>query len=51
MAEEKDKSKVTDQETITPAGGKEDELSEKELEEAAGGGKVFPKVVGPTGDE
>jgi hypothetical protein len=41
MAEEKDKPKVTDQETITPGGkkGEEEELSEKELDKAAGGSK------------
>ena len=37
MADEKEKAKVTDQETIKPTGGKEEELSEKDLDKASGG--------------
>jgi hypothetical protein len=46
MAEEKDKPKVTDQETIRPGGKKreEEELSEKDLEKAAGGTMVLDKT-------
>jgi hypothetical protein len=47
MEEEKDKPKVTDKETIKPAGGKQEELSEKELEKAAGGAiDAFIKIEG-----
>jgi hypothetical protein len=38
MAEEKNKPKAIDQETVKPTGGKREELSEKDLDKAAGGG-------------
>jgi len=37
MADEKDKAIEKDQETIKPAGGRKDELSEKDLDQASGG--------------
>jgi len=37
MSEEKDKAIEKDQQTILPAGGKQDELSEKDLDKASGG--------------
>jgi hypothetical protein len=40
MAEEKEKAIEKDQETKKPAGGKKDELSEKDLDKASGGGHV-----------
>jgi hypothetical protein len=42
MTEEKKKTFENDQETIKPTRGKEDELTEKDLEKASGG--HFPKV-------
>lgn len=38
MADDKKKEIEKDQETIKPAGGKKDELSEKDLDKASGGG-------------
>jgi hypothetical protein len=45
VADEKEKAIQNDQEPQQPAGSKKDELSEKELEEASGGGHwiEFPK--------
>jgi hypothetical protein len=40
MADEKKKAIEKDQETIKPDGGKKDELSEKDLDKASGGGHV-----------
>jgi hypothetical protein len=42
MAEETNKPRVTDQETIQPGGKKrqDEELSEKDLDKAAGAGKL-----------
>jgi hypothetical protein len=40
MAEEKEKAIEKDKETKKPAGGKKDELSEKDLDKASGGGHV-----------
>jgi hypothetical protein len=37
MADEKEKAIEKDQETIKPAGGKKEELSEKDLDKASGG--------------
>jgi len=37
MADEKKKAIEKDQATIKPSGGKKDELSEKDLDKAAGG--------------
>lgn len=37
MAEEKEKAVEKDQGTTKPAGGKKDELSEKDLDKASGG--------------
>jgi hypothetical protein len=37
MADEKKKAIEQDQETIKPTGGKEEELSEKDLDKASGG--------------
>jgi len=37
MADEKEKAIEKDQEIITPAGGKKDDLSDEDLKKAAGG--------------
>lgn len=37
MSEEKDKAAEKDQQTIQSTGGKQDELSEKDLDKASGG--------------
>ena len=45
MADEKEKAIEKDQETIKPTGAKKDELSEKELEKASGGGDDWESRV------
>ena len=40
MADEKDKTIATDNETTKPTGGKNDELSDKDLNNASGGGTL-----------
>ncbi len=39
MSEEQDKVIEKDQQTIEPTGGRQDELSEKDLDKASGGDK------------
>jgi hypothetical protein len=46
MADEKEEAKITEQETITPAEGKKDELSEQDLSKASGGA-LFIKFADP----
>jgi hypothetical protein len=41
MAEEKEKKIEKDQETKKPAGSKKEELSEKDLDKASGGGSYL----------
>jgi hypothetical protein len=46
MSAEKDKAIEKDQQTIQPAGDKQDELSEKDLDKASGGlGKYSEKWI------
>lgn len=40
MANEKEKATEKDQQTITPTGSKEEELSEKDLDKASGAGHL-----------
>jgi hypothetical protein len=47
MADQKEEAKITGQETITPAEGKKDELSEQDLSKASGGALFIKFVTGP----